>query len=492
MGTLEQDALEVFRLVQSMKNLLGPIHRIPNDVLSLLPDYVEDECTWDERLITLTHVCRRWRDVFTSRSSLWTHLDFENIDKTHVYIQRSKSSPLRISIQDYEHTFSDHGFPLVAPHLHRLKSLIIYGDSTSEVFKRCRFQVQLLEELEIRLASDHEIVLEDDFLNGNLSSLRKLTLDGVATGLPWGNLANLRVFTIRFATPELGITQLLDFFESAPLLDTINLAYPIPISSDAPPNRIVPLPHLKTLRVSTDSAHTVLLNHLSIPIGASVTQEFSYSDDRFPLADYLPKSVVNLGNLSQVTTINFSFRWRDKFLRLAGPNGEHRILAFWDNWTSSPLAVNKSILDSIDPRILSTIRGLSFTDCDLSRDLTETNGYPVFETLSLTENLRKLVVSNCNILPFIHSLDPARNSSESLLCPHLEEILVYIDLFREVHSPITVMAKNRASRGAKLRSITIVLMDLPKNRESRLEADATHVECRIGGALPPWDELACE
>jgi len=61
----------------------------------MIPDYWEDS-ERDEASITLTHVCRGWRELFVSRPSLWTRLDCRSIEKTRVYIERSKTSPFEI------------------------------------------------------------------------------------------------------------------------------------------------------------------------------------------------------------------------------------------------------------------------------------------------------------------------------------------------------------------------------------------------------------
>ena len=89
LGGHSRDALEVLSLVQSTKNPFTPINQIPPEVLLLIPDYlVEDDA--DQVLITLTHVCPGWRAIFISRLSLWSCLDYRNIDKTHTYTERSK------------------------------------------------------------------------------------------------------------------------------------------------------------------------------------------------------------------------------------------------------------------------------------------------------------------------------------------------------------------------------------------------------------------
>ena len=72
--SLERDALQVLSLVRSTKNSLALINEIPPDVLSLIPNYWEDSDR-DEGLVALTHVCRGWRDLFTSCPLVWTRLD---------------------------------------------------------------------------------------------------------------------------------------------------------------------------------------------------------------------------------------------------------------------------------------------------------------------------------------------------------------------------------------------------------------------------------
>jgi len=118
-GLLEQDALELLSLVRSMKNDFAPISRIPGVALSLIPDYW-GRCHMDGDLIALTHVCRTWRRLFTSRPSLWTRLDFANMDKTRTYIERFGSSPLEAIIQNNENkVYLEDALLLEIPHTKR-------------------------------------------------------------------------------------------------------------------------------------------------------------------------------------------------------------------------------------------------------------------------------------------------------------------------------------------------------------------------------------
>ena len=448
----------------------------------------------DQDLITLTHVCHHWRDVFTFRSSLWARLDFTNVDKTRVYIERSKSSPLKIRIKSGEgSSFSNDAFSLVLPHLHKLKSLNVSAGVIPDIFEHFRYHAPLLKEFTIDITGSSNPVLDNELFNGDLSSLRKLSLGGVITDLPWKNVANLQVFILVSQTPGHEITQLLDFLESAPLLHTIELRNTIPASSNASPERVVSLCHLKTLHIGADPVHSTLLNHLFIPAGASLIQEFKYKSKKPPVSDYLPVASANLKNLSHITAINFCLGPVRKFLRLAGPSGELRMLALWDGPGSASNSADRRILRSLRFLTLSMIQRLSFTKyCRHGQIPTEVDESQLLQTLSLTKNLRTLILAECNNLPFIHTLDPTKNSLELVLCPQLEEFVLYIRTPDQFYTgPLTHMANNRASRGAKLSSITVVdLGELaPKKEVLKLREHVTRVEYRVDNTSLAWDDL---
>jgi hypothetical protein len=219
-NTLERDAFEVLRLVRSMKNSLAPINRIPPEILSLIPDYYRED-DMDEDLVALTHVCRGWRDAFISRSSLWTKLDLIDTDKTHTYIQRSQSSPLELYLR-YDEVI-DHAFPLITPHIRQLKSLTVDAYVFPNVLRHFFCHAPLLKKLDISISAPDDPVLDATLFNGDFSSLHELHFFGVVTDFPWKNLANLRVVTLKLYSQRCGTTHILDFLESAPLLQTVLL-----------------------------------------------------------------------------------------------------------------------------------------------------------------------------------------------------------------------------------------------------------------------------
>ena len=391
------------------------------------------------------------------------------------------------------HNYAD-AFFLVAPHFHRLKSLVIRLDVLPDAISHFRCQAPLLENLDISLSGSHAPVLDNALFKRDLSSVRRLRLEGVITHLPWNNLANLTRFTLKSCLPGRSfITRLLDFFECAPLLHTIVLKDSIPTSSDAPFGQITSLPNLRALSITAQPAHSILLNHLRTPTHALLSLKFAFCGNGSPLQDYLPGTFANLENLSHVTTINLCFGPAQKRLRLSGPSGELCVLARLEepDETVSSCTLDHRILRSLSPGFLSTAQRLAVSKYKPPRP-KKVEECPVFQTLYFTTSLRTLTLTKCHNLAFIFALNPEKNSSGLVLCPDLEEIILYIKSRDHFHiGHLLSMAKKRSVRGAKLSSINIVGLNklVPAKEVFGLREHVTHVDYRAGDTPPDWDYL---
>ena len=494
---LEQDVLEIVGLVQSMKNSFTPIGKFPSDIFSLILGHLEDRDT-DKTLITMTHVCRRWRELLITRPSLWVRLDCKNAEKTQVYIERSELSPLKLSLCDYGGgAYLKDAFLLVVPHISRLKSLAINGtaDPLQYLTPHLSCSIPLLSELTINLSCDPTPVLNTALFNGDLSSLCSLTLAGVITHLPWKNLSELTTFEFSYVEGETSITQLLDFFEDAYHLRDIVLRHSIPPWSDAPPGRVISLPHLNKLTISADPVHSIILDHLSIPAGASLTLNFEFDGDESPVSDFLPKTLENLGNIFPISSVNLSFGGVEKYARLGGPNGRLYMLGHWIDWEEGEVFT----LDCLDRRIL---RSLSRFDLSGTQRLAVAWYEPPtvdavdksapYHILSCMKDLHTLTLTHCNNLPFILALNPGQNSLKYAPCPKLEELVLYVEGPESFNvEDLMSMAKERASGGVKLSSIMFVGLGelLPGKEVFKLKKYITHVDYRVGEKPPRWDDV---
>ena len=472
-----------------MKNTLAPINRIPQEVLSLIPGY----CNTDEELVALTHVCRGWREQFTSRASLWTSLDCTNIEQTREYLERSKTSPLEIQLEEGGHyPFLNDAFLLTVPHLGRLKSLSLSG-SSNDLLELTRYfgsPAPLLEKLKLSFTCTETPVIQDAIFDGDLSSLCELRLSGVIANLAWTDLSNLVTFDLRrVPSNKISVTQLLNFFERAPLLRKIHLRDAFPNLSDAPPGRVVTLPHLKYLTIAAQPAHAILLNHLSIPNGASLKQEFDFSDDKSLIPTYLPKTYKNLKTLSHINSINLSFG-SGVFLRLSGPSGMLYVLGNWVGATPALPTLDHRILRFLTLLHISTTESLVITDYRDSLQ-TKIEKSPIYLALVLTNNLRVLMLTDCDNLPFIFTLNPKKNPSKTVVCPKLEELVLYIaDKDRFVINELLEMVEERASSCSKLSAITIVSSQefVPAKKVLKLRNHVSRVEYKLDDVELKWDD----
>ena len=234
---------------------LTPIDRIPPEVLGLVPDY------WnvpygDKDVIALTHVCRAWREIFISRSSLWTEFKCVDADKTRVYLERSNTSPINLWL-DRDGTMSscDPFFQIIPRVVSRLKSLTIKGKSgnVEDIAANPLHPAPLLERLEIDARTGwtglRNPVLPTALFNGDLSSLRALRLQCVRTELPWRNMIDLTSFSLSDTWPvKISVRQFLDFFEDAPRLCNIYLDEVTP-ASGGQHGRLVSLACLERMKI---------------------------------------------------------------------------------------------------------------------------------------------------------------------------------------------------------------------------------------------------
>ena len=444
----QPDVFETLRLARTWENSFTPINRIPPEILSIIPDFLDTR----SGVIPLTHVCRAWREIFVSRPSLWTDFDCTDAEKTRVYLERSKSSPIDLWL-DRKGPLSPYD-PLhqIIPHAAgRLKSLHI--DATSKcldfIGAHLSRPAPLLKKLSI--CGDHDPVLPPTLFNGNLSSLRKLHLEDIRTELPWRNMVNLTSF-ILVHTSSISVKHLLDFFESAPRLRQVNLhSTSRTLVSGDRSGRLVPLRCLKKMYAG-DCRTSPLFDHLLIPVGTSLTMGV----EGFP-----PRFIDNLKNLSNFTSITLGYGR----MRFSGPNGEVEMIPH--------VYMSYSALESLTHFDTSGTKQLEIKSSPFS---TSDSSY---RALLHMNDLRTLILTRCGAPhTFIHALHP--NPSGVILCPRLEEIVIeYWEMF-DIGIVIGTAAA-RASEGAKLKAVRLVccLRDMYAQLDtSELKKHVLHVESR--------------
>jgi len=386
-----------------------------------------------------------------SHPLLWTRLGCANVDKTRVYINRSKSSPLEICLgTDGLGRFCKGAFLATVPHLGRLKTLSVFERSSVLQVLVGHFSrpFPLLRVLKIGLAHKPTLTLPSTFSNGDLSSLCELILERCLMPLSWRGLENLTTFHLsHIPEGEILLAHFLVFFESAPRLHHIRLHYSIPNSPNSPPERLLSLPHLKKLSILMDPLCFVLLNHLSIPSGASVVLQSHFSGARSPILDHLPKPLDNFHNLSHITVMNLCFGPDQRAVKLNGPSGELYASGCWERECVSPYHGTNQLLwflNRFDTSRCQLLRISQYSQKPhFSRRIV---AWATYQFLLPMCNLQTFALTHCNNLPFILTLNPDKNPSGIVLCPTLGEIILWISRSDELHiDELLNMVQGRAS-----------------------------------------------
>ena len=252
-------------------------------------------------------------------------------------------------------------------------------------------------------------------------------------------------------------------------------------SPDTPARRVVSLPHLRLLRISAEAPHPVLLNHLHIPIGASVTLEFDYDCERSPFLDYLPRTPDDLDNVSHITSVNLNF-CSTTALRLEGPSGGFYVIGTKDD--EDP-AAGEQTFQALNMFHLLATEQLAITHYN-TLVYSNADGY-LYQTFLVMENLRTITLTRCFNPPILSALDPNQNSANTVACPKLEELILFTE--NTCMEELLEMAKWRAAKGARLSLITVTCpreFAPAEERVSELRNYASRVECRLDGMAPNW------
>ena len=386
-------------------------------------------------------------------------------DKTRVYLERSKSSPISLSLDRRGYLSQNDPFFQIIPVIGQLKSLFTRGNHIQDIIARLIHPAPLLEELSIcggyGSGPRSDPVLTTALFGGGLSSLRSLHLRYISTELPWRNMVNLTSFTLARVPPgDVSVRQLLDFFESVPQLHEVDLLYATPIPG-AQDGRLVSLSCLKQVGVTSRASNSVLLNQLLIPVGAKLASRVDISHSL--IEDHFPKSLQNFRNFSDFTAIRL-LAGQYISMEFSGPNGQ------------------VSVVSGLSQHDLPTLALESLAHFDTSKTEHLNIGYGKYQFSDLLSRvllpmrgLRTLTLSCETPHSFIHALDPGTSSSGAVVCPNLEELVVENWRTPDIKSLIGVVAA-RELRGTKLGFVRITSRGVHEADELELRKHVLRVE----------------
>lgn len=201
---------------------------------------------------------------------------------------------------------------------------------------------------------------------------------------------------------------------------------------------------------------SALLDHLLIPVGVKLTTRVDLCGSL--IREHLPRSLDHLKNLSNFTAIQLYLGGYALHMKFSGPNGGVTTIPMADqiDWMLKSLTQ----LDTLRTKRLKVNYGDQLSSSSLYRAL-----------LSMKALCTLTFFGHECLHIFIHSLNLGTGSSEAVICPKLEELIIVPCSDEEAFDikSIVGMVAARASRGKKLRMIRIIGGGDRPNPEDMLE-----------------------
>jgi hypothetical protein len=254
-----------------MLNPIRPAHRLPREILMQIFALVGS----GKRILAVSHVCRRWRDVALKTPELWS--TFEPDDFTSmmpVALQRSGDQLLDISLRAscdeiwrLEHLLE---FPF-----ERLRTLDVavsgpFTDEVKGIFSRCRSHASVLNEFSLRFDFDASIPQPTPLEENNCFSMLFDREAPAVSALflrnlhPWPPLLSERLKSLTLTSIFISADELYPALRSVPNLETLALLNTISAlsenfsGSDAP----IALDRLRVFYIHQPRGALKHLNHL--------------------------------------------------------------------------------------------------------------------------------------------------------------------------------------------------------------------------------------
>ena len=501
-----EDALHSTLLdVRSWANTLSPINRLPPEILSLIPTFLHHKRN-RRSLIRWSQVCRHWRNVLIATPALWTHFSCKDLSRTHAFIERSKSMPLRVRLSPQ---FCLQSFKALIPHVKRFDSLRMELPA-SELFDKStpnlRKPAPLLEQLLVTVQdTDHT---DDDreppfplLFGGKFPRLTRLTLEYVSPHPTWFNVSNLTIFQLVHTGSRGGSSsQLLRFFEQNPELEEVSITYQGQFVDNAPPHHIVHLPCLRKLRLGDCPSKPGILHHLLLPPGVEVALRPFIPTHVIGIASELPLRMRNPPSfLTGIDRISFA-EGSQASVHFAGPYGTLYIRASGTTADNDLHDLASRCIYSFEPLDVSGVRELLIENYSPTRrrSLESVQDSGIHSCLRSLPKLHTLILVSCANATHFQALQTFDPDKDGIVCPELKHLFIDVSNSRRPemafpHFPfldLLSLAETRASLGIPLDRITVKSVHpLFEDRDlaSLLQFVATVDTIGDDRSSPSWD-----
>ena len=458
--------------LHSLGSILQPINRLPKDILILIPRFFTNgDCEYEKfpmnkPLITMTHVCRSWRNLLLSTPSLWTQIDFSTSKSKQAegFLGRSGGQFL-----DIFHFFGseDTTEPFLSTtlrNLYRLRRLEIGSliHRLERVLVRLTGPAPELKHLEIMNdpnVTEMDVKLPSTIFEGQLPKLTSLSLHYLRTDLRAFNFPSLTRFSFTTGT-TISIRNLTSFFERCPLLEFIQICLSYqPNPPTPPPRKRVRLVVLKELRFDQTASASGLLDHLILPKCTEMMLKGEFTGKE--MNDYgdhaariHPSSIDHLPVMRGITKAVAM----PHSCILSGPNGNLRFWCFRENREN----FDAEFLTSFAPISVSGIRELwvgSTTESYFGRLPWKQTVAGVRGAFGVLTKVEDLTIVSCETEPIFTTLDVKLGNG--ILLPGLRRLTIYVGCGALDIPALIQSTKARKDHSRSLGEVVIIFENEP-------------------------------
>jgi hypothetical protein len=284
LNIIESTLLPSFRAQQ---NALVPASKLPPELLSrvfhvLATDSRLDYHTHNLAWITVTHVCRRWRQTAIADLTLWRHIDFGMARPCILeMLKRAQSTAISCRLISRNPARPEHlefFESAITTHLYHVAELDVtlpsYQFSFIHVFSSPAPMLEAIQ-LQASIQDTHKPLPQLPPTAFAVNVLRSLILSDIC--LPWetislGTLERLEIIFSSFSAARPSLSRLLYLLSNTPCLRVLKLVHCLPIAGQ----NIMPTDPLEFVQLDlleiegTISECNIVLNSMRIPSTCSL------------------------------------------------------------------------------------------------------------------------------------------------------------------------------------------------------------------------------
>lgn len=386
--------MDILSLVKGLRNRSTPIGRLPGDVL----EQIITTCASERDLRNASHVCRHWRETFTSSPRHWAEFQCKNVALTLQHLARSEPVLITVTADSRSDIQAVIALRSATDRFGSL-TLRLRPLDLSQAFCELANPAPALEHLEISATPDSGAFrppIPPTFLGGSTPALKSLHFKGVNTRLNFSKFPALNRLTLVTNAQIFDISELFRVFTSARQLEEVFVKFSGPTTPIPESQGVIQLLRMRKLSFSNKGGKFPkhLLSFLEMPSVEQVNLNISLpKEDTRTTRDFLPPRLRNFPHLLEADNLELDVADERCGVQFSGPGGVVSIHASRSGNPGQDSGFQSHWLDSLEPMSLTGVERLTLRN---SHSTESSRQLPVLKLLRTMNGVRSLIAVQCD------------------------------------------------------------------------------------------------